>query len=243
MVCAPGPAVVRPRTGPGDNPTPRGGWALFPRHPSPGDDASMDGDGSALTVGGTASGHRRKEADLWRRRAELERRLHDGASLRLSALALRLGLLRHASDTAALHAGIDELQDELHAVLDELREVSGAIHPPLLAQAGLGAALRELAERSDAEVVVAATTERFDPVTEGTAYDAVAQCLTAPLPSWPLAVVARREGSELMVAIVGADPRHVENLEVQVAPLGGSVDCVEKRRSDGATITVRIPCG
>jgi hypothetical protein len=207
----------------------------------------MDGDcprdGGALTVRGTADGHRRREAELWRRRAALERRLHDGASLRLSALALRLGLLRHAPDEAALQSGIEELQDELHAVLDELREVSGAIHPPLLAQAGLGAALRELAERSEAEVVVAATTERFDPVTEGTAFEAVAACLVPPVPDWPVAVAARREGDELMVAIVGADPRHVDELEVLVGPLGGSVEYVEKRRSDGATITVRIPCG
>jgi hypothetical protein len=197
----------------------------------------MDG---GVSVDGVAGAQRRKEADLWRRRAELERRLHDGASLRLSALALRLGLLAHTPD---LQAGIDELQEELHAVLDELREVSGAIHPPLLAQAGLGAALRELADRSEGEIVVAATTQRFDPVTEGTAFAAVATCLTPPLPDWPIAVALRREGAELMVAIVGADPRHVGDLEVQVVPLGGSVGCVQKRRPEGATITVRIPCG
>lgn len=194
-----------------------------------------DGDGDG--------GHRRKELAQWERRRQLERRLHDGASLRLSALALRLGLLRHALNEAAVRAGIDELQDELHAVLDELRDVSGTIYPPLLEQAGLGAALRELAERADAEVVVAATTERFDPVTEGTAFFAVAECLTPPLPDWPIAVAVRREDDELMLAIVGADPRHVEYLEVQVGPLGGSVDAVHKRRSDGVTITVRIPCG
>ncbi|MGQ0577198.1 MAG: histidine kinase [Pseudonocardia sp.] len=199
--------------------------------------------GGGVRVDGPAGGHRRREAELWRQRAELERRLHDGASLRLSAFALRLGLLRHAADPGALDAGIDELQEELHAVLDELREVSGAIHPPLLARAGLGAALRELADRSAAEVVVAATTERFDAVTEGTAYDVVARCVTPPPPAWPIAVAVRREVDELMVAIVGADPRHVEELEVQVTPLGGSVECVRKRRSDGATITVRIPCG
>ncbi|MGE3287155.1 MAG: histidine kinase [Pseudonocardia sp.] len=200
----------------------------------------MDG---GATVDELACAHRRKEAELWRRRRELERRLHDGASLRLSALALRLGLLRHAADDAALQAGIDELQEELHAVLEELREVSGAIHPPLLAQAGLGAALRELAERCAVDVVVAATTERFDAVTEGTAFGVVAACLTPPVPDWPVAVAVRREADELMVAIVGADPRHVEDLEVQVAPLGGSVSCVQKRQPEGATITVRFPCG
>lgn len=208
----------------------------------------MSTDGVAPCPQGAAvrapdGGHRRKEAEQWRRRMELERRLHDGPSLRLSALALRLGLLRHAPDTSAVAAGIDELQDELHAVLDELRAVSGEIYPPLLERAGLGAALRELAERADTEVVVAATTERFDPVVEATAFFAVAECLAPPLPAWPIAVAVRREGDQLMVAIVGADAGHIEYLEVQVAPLGGTVSYVEKRRSDGATITVRIPCG
>lgn len=208
----------------------------------------MDGPVTApATADRLACAHRRKEAELWRRRAELERRLHDGASLRLSALTLRLGLLRHAADGAALKAGIDDLQDELGVVLDELREVSGAIHPPLLAQAGLGAALRELAERCEAEVVVAVTTERFDAVTEGTAFAVVAACLSPPMPRWPVAVAVRREGEELMVAIVGADPgrieKLVEELEVQVAPLGGSVEGVPKRQPEGATITVRFPCG
>ena len=84
---------------------------------------------------------------------------------------------------------------------------------------------------------------RFDAVTEGTAYGVVAACLTPPVPDWPVAVAVRREADELMVAIVGADPRHVEDLEVQVAPLGGSVSCVQKRQPEGATITVRFPCG
>lgn len=206
----------------------------------------MSSDGAApeagLAVRGAEAGHRRKETEQWERRRQLERQLHDGASLRLSALALRLGLLRHAPDIAAVHRGISELQDELHAVLDELRAVSGRIYPPLLDQAGLGAALRELAEQADADVVVAAGHERFDPVTEATAFFAVAECLKPPLPQWPIAVVVRREGAELMLAIVGADSRHVEYLEVQVEPLGGTVESVRKRQSDGDTITVRIPC-
>lgn len=207
----------------------------------------MSSDGSAAEPGpavdGAASGHRRKETGLWARRRQLERQLHDGPSLRLSALALRMGLLRHAPDLAAVHHGIDELQDELAAALDELREVSARIYPPLLEQAGLGAALRELAGHADADVVVAATNERFDPVTEATAFYAVAECLCPPLPNWPIAVAVRREGAELMVAIVGADARHVAYLEVQVEPLGGTVESVRKRASDGDTITVRIPCG
>ena len=76
-------------------------------------------------------------------------------------------------------AAIDALQDELHAVLQELRDVAGKIYPPLLDQAGLGPALREIADRADAPVRVHAADQRFGPAAEGAAYFAVADCLDA----------------------------------------------------------------
>ena len=103
-----------------------------------------------------ASALRRREAAQWVRRRLLERQLHDGASLRISALALRLGLLRYQSprDEDDWQNRIAELQDELHAVLQELRAVSAQIYPPLLDQAGLGPALRELVDQSGADVEI-----------------------------------------------------------------------------------------
>src|SRR5690349_14531912 len=95
-------------------------------------------------------------ARQWRDRRALERRLHDGAALRISALTLRLGLLRHArarGDTA-FDAAVEELQDELHLVLQELRDVEGRLYPPLLDEAGLGPALREAAARCPVPVHV-----------------------------------------------------------------------------------------
>ncbi|HEV7450200.1 MAG TPA: histidine kinase, partial [Pseudonocardiaceae bacterium] len=83
---------------------------------------------------------RRRERDQWLRRRFLQRQLHDGAALRISALTLHLGLLRHRTppDGQAVQDCIGELQDELHAALDELREVAAKIYPPLLDEAGLG---------------------------------------------------------------------------------------------------------
>jgi hypothetical protein len=112
----------------------------------------------------------------------LERKLHDGASLRISAMSLRLGLLRGDEGDdggASFQRAVGELQDELHTVLDELRAVADSIYPPLLDQAGLGPALRELAVHSGHQVTVQAVDERFGTAVEGAAYFAVADCLAA----------------------------------------------------------------
>jgi len=57
---------------------------------------------------------RRKHQDRWRCRRLLQRQLHDGAALRISALTLRLGLIEHraAPDGQAMQDCIGELQDE-----------------------------------------------------------------------------------------------------------------------------------
>src|SRR5437588_10651632 len=85
----------------------------------------------------------------WARHRRLERQLHDGPALRLAALSLRLGLrsARAPVDQQSLRDCISGVQDELHAVLQELREVANEIYPPLLDTAGLGAALEAVAER------------------------------------------------------------------------------------------------
>lgn len=189
---------------------------------------------------------RRRERDQWQRRQLLERQLHDGASLRISALALRLGLLRYEApcDESDWQNRIDELQDELHAVLQELREVAGKIYPPLLDQAGLGPALRELADQLGAEVEIVAGGDRFGPVAEGAAYFAVADCLTAE--SHGAAPVLRvsiaRDQRDLLLIVAGAAPTHVEYMLDQAHPLGGTVNLAPGTEPGRGTITVRIPC-
>ncbi|HEX4251658.1 MAG TPA: histidine kinase [Pseudonocardia sp.] len=189
---------------------------------------------------------RRREASQWVRRRLLERQLHDGASLRISALALRLGLLRYQSphDEEDWQNRIAELQDELHSVLQELRAVSAQIYPPLLDQAGLGPALRELADQSAAEVEIIAGTDRFGPVAEGAAYFAVAECLAAqPADRRPvLRVTVERTGQYLLLTAVGVGAEQVGLMLDQAHPLGGTVNLFEGDTPDSGTITVRIPC-
>jgi signal transduction histidine kinase len=179
----------------------------------------------------------------WRRRRSLERQLHDGAALRISALTLQLGVFRHHVPETGLdlHAVVDRLQDELHVVLQELRDVAGEIYPSLLDEAGLGPALRELADRMATPVRVDTPAERFGPAVEGAAYFAVAECLEAAAEATSeIDIVVRREEHALVVDVVGAGHRNADTSLAMVRRLGGTVDVAGD--ADAGTITARIPC-
>lgn len=198
--------------------------------------------------GGSAGDLGPARSRQWQRRVRLERQLHDGASLRISAMSLRLGLLPGQADDASFQRAVAELQDELHIALDELRAVADSIYPPLLDQAGLGPALRELAVHSGHEVTVRAADERFGTAVEGAAYFAVADCLSA----WgerpgPVTVDVRRDDRYLVVTLEGAPTCHADVMADHAEAMGGSVEVEttaghDTAVQDGGTITVRIPC-
>ena len=214
--------------------------------------------GSASTGGAHATVGGRLEHDRWKRRVRLERQLHDGAALRISALTLRLGLLR--GHDAGFERSVGELQDELHAVLDELRAVANQIYPSVLDEAGLGPALRELADAAGVCASVRAGDERFGTAAEGAAYFAVADCLLAAgTDSGPVDVVVHRADGQLVLSLHGVAGCHAELVQDHARPLGGSVhvaqasaesaECSESAVSSpatvlskGCTITVTIPC-
>ena len=185
---------------------------------------------------------RRMAQRQWAARRDLERRLHDGAALRVSALTLRLGLLSHLHPDEAqdLRAAVEGLQDELHLVLQELRDIAGRLYPPLLDEAGLGPALREAAGRFAAPVRIDAPDERFGPDVEGAVYFAVLGCLPDGTAT-PVEVVIRREADVLRVLVSGVDACHAGTIHDGVRLLGGTVATGESPAGD-ALITVRIPC-
>lgn len=205
----------------------------------------------ARAVGDDEARLRRTAHSQWMRRRDLERQLHDGAALRISALALRLGLLRHRrpDDDRGLQATIDDLQAELHEVLQELREVASGLYPPLLDEVGLGPALREAADRAAVPVRIDAPAERFGAAVEGAAYFTLLGCLTAgPARCTPerrsgsaavrvIQIVIRRADDALVVVIDGIDACHAAPVHDGVRMLGGAVEV-----GDGARMTVRIPC-
>ncbi|GAA4852759.1 sensor histidine kinase [Pseudonocardia benzenivorans] len=178
----------------------------------------------------------------WQSRQRLERQLHDGASLRISALALKLGVVRHHIASAApdLDGSIDDLQDQLHAVLQELREIAGRIYPTLLDEAGLGPALRGAGDRCEATVRVQAPDRRFDPAAEGAAYFAVADLLGALGPDSDVAIVVGDDGGALVVTVEGVPVEYAGRMLDEVAGLDGTIDVTGG--TGVGTITARIPC-
>ena len=134
-------------------------------------------------------------ADAERRR--LERDLHDGAQQRLVAVALNLGIARErmtrGDDALDL---VSEAGDEAQRAIGELRDLARGIHPAVLTERGLGAALRDVAGRCPVPVdVLEYPDERFPPTVEATAYFVVSEALTN---------VAKYARAELATVAVGA---------------------------------------
>jgi signal transduction histidine kinase len=85
-------------------------------------------------------------------RRGFERALHDGVQQQLVALAVNLQLARElcATDPAGAQAFLDELSNDVHVALDQVRELGHAIYPPVLADHGVAEALRAAGVRVDA---------------------------------------------------------------------------------------------
>ncbi len=120
-----------------------------------------------------------RAAEAERRR--IERDLHDGAQPRLVNLAMTLGMARNKLDTdpAAARAMIEEAHAEAKAAVTDLRQIARGIHPAVLSDRGLDAALSALAAQSPIPVDVRVTLpDRLPRATEAVAYFVVAEALT-----------------------------------------------------------------
>ncbi|PFG96314.1 histidine kinase [Saccharopolyspora erythraea NRRL 2338] len=227
-----GPCLFRGSAGVG-SPYPR--WGV---HPIPAT-APTDHDGARTALEGTSEMTERREvrgdlgtvpapspgASEWLHRRRLERKLHDGPALRLAALSLRLGVCSHrARDEQLVHECLAGAQDELHAVLQELREVASQIYPPVLATAGLGVALEAMAERFGMPLSVRAPAERFSAEVEAAAYFEVAESVARLSDdAVALEVAIDRVGDELVLDIAAQRKEGAE-------------------RGPDDVITVRMPC-
>ncbi|MEV5509830.1 sensor histidine kinase [Streptomyces orinoci] len=115
-------------------------------------------------------------ADLRR----IERDLHDGAQARLVSLAMGLGLAKEKvlEDPDAAAKMVDEAHGEVKLALQELRDLARGIHPAVLTDRGLDAALSAVAARCTVPVTVDVDLdERPAPAIEGIAYFTVSELL------------------------------------------------------------------
>ncbi|ATW51226.1 sensor histidine kinase [Streptomyces peucetius] len=111
-------------------------------------------------------------------RRRIERDLHDGAQQRLVALTMTLGLARLDVPPGPLAGQLAKAHDEAGKALEELRELIRGIHPKVLADHGLGAAVADAADRSAVPVDVAVDLPgRLPEAVESAGYFVVREAL------------------------------------------------------------------
>jgi PAS domain S-box-containing protein len=186
-------------------------------------------------------------------RRRLERNLHDGAQQRLVALSLALRMAR--ATVAADHPAaelLDSAGDELMQALEELRELARGIHPAVLSDQGLRAALSALTGRSPVPVRLDVELgSELPPPVEAAAYYVVAESLTN-IAKYAQAsiveIVVRSDGQGARVEVCddgvgGADPATgtgLRGLADRVDALGGVLR-VTSPAGGGTTVAAELP--
>ncbi|HEX3562816.1 MAG TPA: sensor histidine kinase [Solirubrobacterales bacterium] len=192
----------------------------------------------------------------YEQRRRLERDLHDGAQQRLMALGINLRLVRERIEGDPQEAAelLDASMTELNEATAELRELGRGIHPAVLTDRGLEAALKGLAGRSPVPVELVETPyDRLPSSVESAVYFVVAEALTnvaryAEAGTAKVSVVRDNGQVEVQVSddgVGGADPEQgsgLSGLTDRVAALDGSLDLTSVA-GQGTTVTARIPCG
>ncbi len=192
-------------------------------------------------------------ADAERRR--IERDLHDGAQQRLVSLAMNLGLARATLTDVPepVRQVIAEAHEEAKEALAELRNLVRGLHPAVLEDRGLDAALSGIAARAPLPVrVQVVAAERASPTVEAVAYFVVSECLTniARHSSATQAEIdVRRIGDALVIRVTdngvgGADPVRgtgLASLDRRARSVDGSLQ-IDSPAGGPTMITVELPC-
>jgi signal transduction histidine kinase len=189
-------------------------------------------------------------------RRRIERDLHDGAQQRLVALAIDLGAARERldDDPEAGRQLVAEAHEEAKAALREIRDLVRGIHPAILSDRGLDAALSAVVARSPVPVTLQVTVaERPPPAVESAAYFVVAEALTNVARhsrATTAAVTIERAGDRLVVEVrddgVGGAAvdggSGLRGLQDRITALGGTFHILSP---DGGptSLIVELPCG
>jgi signal transduction histidine kinase len=198
-----------------------------------------------------ASRARIVEAGLAERR-RIERDLHDGVQQHLLGLAAQLtvAITGTADETAC--GALTEIRDGLREVLAELRDLAHGIHPAVLSNGGLAAALEDVAERLPLPVQVSVPATRVATAVEATAYFVACEALANVVKharAGRATVVVRVDESRLNLEIsddgvggVESSGYGLSNILDRVHALDGDVTIVSPPGL-GTRLEVRIPCG
>ena len=194
------------------------------------------------------------EAELAERR-RLERDLHDGVQQHLLSITARLTTAMTRTTDQQATAALGQARDGLKDVLAELRDLAHGIHPALLSQSGLAAALEAIAERLPLPVRVTAPASRIGAAVEATLYFVACEALAnvvkhARADSATITVSIGRSQVGMEIAddgIGGITPgcgagRGLANIIDRVSALDGEVT-IDSSPGKGTRLMLGIPCG
>jgi GAF domain-containing protein len=186
-------------------------------------------------------------------RRRIERNLHDGTQQRLIALGLDLQRARAAipDDQPETHSALVAVEQDLEAILVDLRELSHGLHPQLLSRLGLGPSLRALARRSPIPVRLDVDlSERPAASLETAVYYVVAEALANAIKHSHASEISVTisSGEKLRAAIVDdgvghADPSSgsgLTGLVDRVDALGGRL-ALDSPPRGGTRISIELP--
>ena len=189
-------------------------------------------------------------------RRRIERDIHDGAQQRLVALALELRVAQKrlgADVPPELEDVLAGAVDELQLAVGELRELARGVHPAILTEDGLAAALESLADRTPLAVTIVSAPERRLPASiEGAAYFVACEALANAVKhadATAITIRAEQQDGSLVVEVTddgvgGADIARgsgLRGLADRVEAHGGRLR-VESPVGGGTKVTGEVPC-
>ncbi|WP_051047790.1 sensor histidine kinase [Rhodococcus sp. AW25M09] len=186
-------------------------------------------------------------ADAERRR--IERDLHDGAQQRLVSVAMSLGQAKSrvsANDDAVLQELLEDAHREAKNAIGEIRTLTRGLHPPILTDRGLDAALSSVAALCAVPVTIEidpalAGEQRLNATVESTVYFVVSEALTN--------VSKHANAGHVRVDVTRGDSAvRVTVLDdgsggAQVAPHGGLAGLEDRLSGIDGTLSVTSPTG
>ena len=189
-------------------------------------------------------------------RRRIERDLHDGTQQRLVTIALRLrvALARLPDGEGPEREALSQAVDDLGAVAEEVRRLARGIHPAILEEAGLQAALESLVDRSPLAIRTEfAVQVEPSPAVAATAYFTVSEALTNTLKhagDCEVCVAARTVDGRLRIVVTddgvggarGGQGSGLTGLEDRVRATGGTLQMLSAP-GGGTRIEVDLPCG
>lgn len=190
-------------------------------------------------------------------RRRVERNLHDGAQQRLVSVSMAIGMARSKlgpESDPAVGSLLRQASDEAQLAIQELRELARGLHPAILSEVGLVAAVESLAERSPVAVGIRASTNGALPSSvEAAAYYVVAESLTNVAKyarASSVQVRIEHDGDRLRIEVAddgigGAQLQPgsgLEGLADRVAVLDGRLE-VESGAGAGTRVRAELPCG